>query len=406
VIDRKVAFGQSRGRWAIRRVASEHAQEVRCLYYGNPFHTFVDSFNLAVHVLVFGAVYVSFVVLFAFAYLSISEQCSLQLDGDFVKAFYLSLETLRTIGYGVPDPYFDGCCQGVILLTVQAFVGLFLEAVIIGSFFARLSNPETRAQTILFSDKAVIQERDGVVQFLFQVYDLKRHDLVDARVRCYCFHHGTSSFPRCVPMKVQDSDEAGGTGLLLALPTKVVHRIDALSPLAPPTSVTRADVDSVQESDTTSRDASPPRGGALPHTSQVHVLSEQSAACLCWTCGSSFTNMEQLRKHVAHRAERDREKHLAAELCHSVVEDVLPSAPTRSAVRRFAQDHHLEVVVLVEGVEGTTGSTVQSRHSYLIPEDIGWDMDFAECVDGGAKNCVVNLDKFHRLIPLMSAWEF
>lgn len=86
-----------------------------------------------------------------------------------MKAFYLSLGTLRTTGYGVPDPYFDRCLEGVVLLTAQALVGLFLEAVIIGSFFVRLSNPEKRAKTILFSEEAVIQGRTGVSHFIFQV---------------------------------------------------------------------------------------------------------------------------------------------------------------------------------------------------------------------------------------------
>lgn len=129
-----------------------------------------------------------------------------------MKAFYLSLGALRTTGYGVPDPYFDRCLEGVVLLTAQALVGLFLEAVI-GSFFVRLSNPEKRAKTILFSEEAVIQGRTGVSHFIFQVYDMKRHDLVEARVRCCCFYHGQSSEPRCVPMRVPDPDDACDTGL-------------------------------------------------------------------------------------------------------------------------------------------------------------------------------------------------
>lgn len=114
--------------------------------------------------------------------------------------------------------------------------------------------------------------------------------------------------------------------------------------------------------------------------------------------------MEQLRKHSAHRAEIDSEKNLAVELCHPDRVEV-ESSPTRYDIRQFAQACHMEVVVLVEGVEGTTGSTVQSRHSYLVPDDIGWDMEFARCVVGGERNCVVNLNRFHQLLPMKSAWE-
>jgi len=141
----------------------------------------------------------------------------------------------------------------------------------------------------------------------------------------------------------------------------------------------------------------PGGGDGIPHPFLLQRVSGKlSDACLCTTCGSCFTTLEQLRKHSAHRAEIDSEKNLAVELCHPDRVEV-ESSPTRYDI--------LEVVVLVDGVEGTTGSTVQSRHSYLIPDDIGLDMEFAMCVVGGERNCVVNLNRFHQLLPMKSAWE-
>ena len=45
-------------------------------------------------------------------YMAISEECGLQLGDEsgnkFSDALYLSVETMTTIGYGVPDPYYNG----------------------------------------------------------------------------------------------------------------------------------------------------------------------------------------------------------------------------------------------------------------------------------------------------------
>lgn len=45
-------------------------------------------------------------------YMAISEECGLELGDEsgnkFSDALYLSVETMTTIGYGVPDPYYNG----------------------------------------------------------------------------------------------------------------------------------------------------------------------------------------------------------------------------------------------------------------------------------------------------------
>jgi hypothetical protein len=45
-------------------------------------------------------------------------------------AFYLSMETMVTIGYGVPDQYYNECVSGIFIVTSQSLLGRVLDAVI------------------------------------------------------------------------------------------------------------------------------------------------------------------------------------------------------------------------------------------------------------------------------------
>lgn len=56
-----------------------------------------------------------------------------------------------------------------ISVTVQVVVGLFLQTFMLGAIFVKIARPKYRANTILFSDKAVVNQEDGklVLQVIF-----------------------------------------------------------------------------------------------------------------------------------------------------------------------------------------------------------------------------------------------
>ena len=70
--------------------------------------------------------------------------------GNFLDAFFFSVETLATVGYGVMTP---ATPYGHAVATVEIFVGMFLTALATGAFFARFARPRPR---LLFSESAVI----------------------------------------------------------------------------------------------------------------------------------------------------------------------------------------------------------------------------------------------------------
>lgn len=101
---------------------------------------------------------------------------------DFVTALLFSIETQHTIGYGfrVMTPR---CPEAVIFLMVQSCTGVFVQCLMTGLIFAKLSQPKRRAHTIMFSQKAVISQQDGAYRLLFRVGDMRRSHFVGTSIR-------------------------------------------------------------------------------------------------------------------------------------------------------------------------------------------------------------------------------
>lgn len=119
-------------------------------------------------------------------------------------------------------------------------MGLLLEAISIGIIFQRFSRAQARANTIVLSTNAVVRRIRGELYFMFQVCEMRKHQLVEAHVRMYAIRHdvefGQHYYFQSHPMRIQHPDDDLGGMLLLALPSVVVHRMDAWSPLCRPKS--------------------------------------------------------------------------------------------------------------------------------------------------------------------------
>ena len=80
------------------------------------------------------------ITLFAFLYYIISQtlDCNLGLV-NLGEAFYFSLETMATVGYGTQDIYFDDCWSVGSLLSLQVCVKLIADALTIGVIIGLIS---------------------------------------------------------------------------------------------------------------------------------------------------------------------------------------------------------------------------------------------------------------------------
>lgn len=96
--------------------------------------------------------------------------------GSFEDAFYFSVQTLATIGYGGMIPVTR---YAHIVVTCEAFVGVLAVALITGITFTRFARPSVR---VLFSNKVVISPRNGVPHLMFRMANWRRNRIVEARL--------------------------------------------------------------------------------------------------------------------------------------------------------------------------------------------------------------------------------
>lgn len=145
-------------------------------------------------------------------------------EGGFADAFFLSVQSLATIGYGVLSP--KGL-WGNLLVTVESFVGIAYSALATGVFFAKFARPKPH---VLFSRVCVVNVRDGVPTLCFRVGNLRGVDIVEAAIRVSVLRtHITAEGERM--RRFYDIPLERDRTPLFTISWLVLHRIDERSPL-------------------------------------------------------------------------------------------------------------------------------------------------------------------------------
>ncbi len=121
-------------------------------------------------------------VAFAFAYLAcgdgaIGGRPEEEMGGEFGRAFFFSVETLGTIGYG--NIYPVGVAANVIV-TVESLAGLLGLAFSTGLLFARFSRPTAG---IVFSERAIIAPYAGKTGFMFRLTNGRANQLLELEAK-------------------------------------------------------------------------------------------------------------------------------------------------------------------------------------------------------------------------------
>lgn len=122
--------------------------------------------------------YIAVNIAFALGYLACGLEAMggnppTEFGGAFGKAFFFSVETLGTIGYG--NIYPIGIAAN-ILMTVESLIGLMTLGLITGLLFARFSRPIAH---ILFSDNAVLAPYHGKTAFMFRIANARANQLIE-----------------------------------------------------------------------------------------------------------------------------------------------------------------------------------------------------------------------------------
>jgi inward rectifier potassium channel len=143
---------------------------------------------------------------------------------SFFDAFFFSVETLATVGYGhmYPETFY-----GHLIAMIEIIVGMFGLAVITGLIFVRFSRPTARMH---FSKIAVIAPFDGVPTFMIRVANLRHQAMVEPEFRMILLRNIITAegddMRRFSSLKLQFDH-------LISFPAVLTirHRIDETSPL-------------------------------------------------------------------------------------------------------------------------------------------------------------------------------
>ena len=118
--------------------------------------------------------FLAFDLLFGFLY-HLAPGCIANLSPPgFAGAFFFSVETLATVGYGDMHPQ---TLYGHVVAMAEIFVGLMSLALITGIMFARFSRPRAR---FLFTRNAVVRPIDGKLTLLVRAANQRQNVVQDA----------------------------------------------------------------------------------------------------------------------------------------------------------------------------------------------------------------------------------
>ena len=122
-------------------------------------------------------VYLLINFVFALFYMLVPGAIAELPPGSFGDAFFFSVETLATVGYGHMYPQTS---YGHLVATAEIVTGMFGMAVITGLIFIRFSRPSAK---IRFSKVAVICQFDGAPHLMIRVANLRHQPMSEAHFR-------------------------------------------------------------------------------------------------------------------------------------------------------------------------------------------------------------------------------
>ena len=169
-------------------------------------------------------------VLFAFAYLACGPDAlvlsgTATLGGRFAQAFFFSVETFATIGYGQIAP--NGTAANVVV-TVEALVGVMYQALATGLLFARFTRP---AASVIFSRTAVVAPYNEGQALMFRIVNRLRNEIIQLEAQVL-FSAMAPDGRGGVTRKYTPLALERNKVVFFPLSWTVVHPIDGASPLA------------------------------------------------------------------------------------------------------------------------------------------------------------------------------
>lgn len=199
------------------RIVGHRATPLRDAYHGllrMAWHRVVGLLALA---------YLALNGLFALGYLAVGGIANAR-PGSFRDAFFFSVDTLGTIGYGAMYPASPAAHA---LVALESFLGIVLVALVTGLVFAKFSLVRARFE---FSRHAVITPFDGRPTLMVRFGNARGNDIIDAQVRVALVRTERTAEGRPF-YRTHDLALVRHRMLTLSRSWTALHVLDAASPL-------------------------------------------------------------------------------------------------------------------------------------------------------------------------------
>ncbi len=142
----------------------------------------------------------------------------------FLGAFFFSVETLATVGYGDMHPQ---TLYGHAVAMIEIFVGLMMLALITGLMFARFSRPRAR---FLFARYAVVRPIDGKLTLMLRTANARQNVVQEASAQLRMLRDEVTEEGYRI-RRITDLSLVRSRHPVFALGWTIMHIIDDLSPL-------------------------------------------------------------------------------------------------------------------------------------------------------------------------------
>lgn len=164
--------------------------------------------------------------LFAVLYLACGPQALAapatdSITSRFEQAFFFSVHTLATIGYGNVAP---ASFAANVVVTIESLVGLLGFGLAAGLMFARFARPTAR---IIFSEKAVVAPYRGMTGLMLRVANERSNQLIEVEAKVMLSRRKPNGEREFRELALERQRVA-----FLPLTWTIVHAIDEASPLA------------------------------------------------------------------------------------------------------------------------------------------------------------------------------
>jgi inward rectifier potassium channel len=163
-------------------------------------------------------------VIFAGLYLLEPNSVTNLSPPNFWGAFFFSVETLATVGYGDMHPQ---TVYGHVIATIEIFTGIVFVAVLTGLIFARFSKPKSR---ILFSDRLILSDFNGQPTLMLRAANARQNQIANATAKMHVLVQEVTLEGKRI-RRIYDLELVRSDQPMFFLTWTIMHAITPSSPL-------------------------------------------------------------------------------------------------------------------------------------------------------------------------------